>query len=208
MFNSSSKKERRLGTPLFLKPFRSATGKAAMARRPGKPGQHGQARTRRGGSEFGKQLAEKQKIQFTYGIRDSQMRIIFKKASKSLSTTGPLFVSLLERRLDNVVYRLGIAPSRSVARQIVGHGHIQVNGKRVNIPSCQTKVGDVIAIRPQSKEYGMFKDLADRLKKADAPNWLTLNPETATGTVKMLPKDIDTGFDISLVVDYYSKLVK
>jgi ribosomal protein S4 len=130
MFNSSSKKERRLGTPLFLKPFRSATGKAAMARRPGKPGQHGQARTRRGGSEFGKQLAEKQKIQFTYGIRDSQMRIIFKKASKSLSTTGPLFVSLLERRLDNVVYRLGFAPSRSVARQVVGHGHIFVNGER------------------------------------------------------------------------------
>ena len=193
--------------PLFLKPNRSATGKSAIVRRPARPGQHGASR-RRAGSEFSRQLLEKQKIRFTYGVREAQMKKYFKIASKSQENTGPALISLLERRLDNVVYRLGLAPSRSVARQAVGHGHIQMNGKRVSAPSAQTYIGDVIRIRPQSKEYGNFKEVAERLKKADAPNWLTMNPETAEGTVKMLPKDIDTGFDISLVVDYYSKLVK
>lgn len=207
MFNTKARQERKLGTPLFLKPYRSATGKSAIVRRPNRPGQHGASR-RRAGSEFARQLLEKQKLRFSYGVREAQMKKYFKKASMSAENTGSALVSLLERRLDNVVYRLGLTPSRSVARQIVGHGHIQVNGKRVSAPSAQTYIGDVIRIRPQSKEYAPFRDLAERLKKAEAPNWLTVNPETAEGTVKMLPKDIDTGFDISLVVDYYSKLVK
>ncbi len=207
MFNTKAKQERKLGTPLFLKPFRSATGKSAIVRRPARPGQHGASR-RRAGSEFARQLLEKQKVRFTYGIREAQMKKYFKTASKSTESTGIALINLLERRLDNVVYRLGIAPSRSVARQLVGHGHIQVNGKRVSAPSAQTYIGDVVTVRSQSKEYAPFKDMTERLKKADAPAWLTMNPETAAGTVKMLPKDIDTGFDISLVVDYYSKLVK
>ncbi len=207
MFNTRAKQERKVGTPLFLKPYRSVTGKSAITRRPARPGQHGAAR-RRSGSEFSRQLLEKQKLRFTYGVREAQMKKYFKIASKSSSNTGPALVGLLERRLDNVVYRLGLTPSRSVARQLVGHGHIQMNGKRVSAPSAQTRVGDVIRVRPQSKESPVFKDLGDRLKKADAPNWLSMNAETAEGTLKTLPKDIDTGFDISLVVDYYSKLVK
>ena len=207
MFNTKAKQERKVGIPLFLKPNRSTTGKSAITRRPGRPGQHGASR-RRTGSEFARQLLEKQKLRYTYGIREAQMKNYFKKASMSTENTGAALVSLLERRLDNVVYRLGLTPSRSVARQLVGHGHVQVDGKRVSAPSAQTYIGDVIAIRAKSKESSNFKDLAERLKKVDAPSWLSLNPETAQGTVKALPKDIDTGFDISLVVDYYSKLVK
>lgn len=207
MFNTKARQERKVGMPLFLKPYRSATGKSAITRRPARPGQHGASR-RRAGSEFSRQLLEKQKLRFTYGIREAQMKKYFKIASKSNESTGLALINLLERRLDNVVYRLGLTPSRSVARQLVGHGHVQMNGKRVSAPSAQTRIGDVVRIRPQSKESAVFKDLTERLKKADAPAWLSMNPETAEGTLKALPKDIDTGFDISLVVDYYSKLVK
>lgn len=207
MFNTKAKQERRLGTPLFLKPNRSATGKSAITRRPTKPGQHGAMR-RRAGSEFGRQLAEKQKIRYSYGIREAQMKNYFREASKSAANTGSTLLSLLERRLDNAVYRLGLTPSRSVARQAVGHGHIQVNGRRVKAPSARVYVGDVIRIRPESKDLAPFREVSERVKKADTPNWLTMNPETLEGTVKLLPKDVDAGFDIALVVDYYSKLVK
>src|SRR6185436_20123316 len=125
MFDTSSKKERALGVPLQLKPFRSASPKSAILRRPNRPGQHGGGR-RRPPSEFAQQLNEKQKFKYTYGLREAQIRRIFQKASKAASSTGPMFMSLLERRLDNVVFRLGIAPSRSVARQFISHGHIQV----------------------------------------------------------------------------------
>jgi small subunit ribosomal protein S4 len=207
MFDTRARKERRIGGPLFLKPFRSATGKSAITRRPAKPGQHGAAR-RRGSSEFGKQLLEKQKIRYTYGLREAQLRNAFAEANASPLPTGQALLMQLERRLDNVVYRLAIAPSRSVGRQVVGHGHIFVNKRRVKAPSYRVKAGDVISIRPQSREFAIFKDLAERLPKAQTPNWLVVNPQTAEGTVKMLPKDVDAGFDISLVVDYYSKIVK
>ncbi len=207
MFDTRARKERRLGMPLFLKPFRSATGKSAITRRPNRPGQHGASR-RRAGSEFGKQLTEKQKIKYTYGLREKQLRNTFAKANKSKLPTGQEMLSLLERRLDNVVFRMGFAPSRSVARQAVGHGHIFVNGRRGSAPSMLIKVGDTVTIRPQSKDLQIFKDVAERFAKLQQPNWLTINPQTLQGTVKMLPKDLDAGFDISLVVDYYSKIVK
>jgi small subunit ribosomal protein S4 len=207
MFDTSSKKERSLGVPLQLKPFRSASPKSAIVRRPNRPGQHGAGR-RRPPSEFSEQLKEKQKFKYTYGLREAQMRRIFQKASKSVSTTGPAFMNLLERRLDNVVFRLGIAPSRSVARQFVSHGHIQVNSKRVKSSSYQVKAGDVIRIRPESKTQQSFKDLGDKLKAYNTPNWLTVDAGSFEGKVKTLPKDLEIPFDISLVVDYYSKLVK
>jgi small subunit ribosomal protein S4 len=207
MFDTRAKKERRLGTPLFLKPFRSMTGKSAITRRPNKPGQHGAAR-RRSGSEFGKQLSEKQKVKATYGLRETQLRNIFVEANKSKLPTGQVVLSLLERRLDNVVFRMGIAPSRSVGRQMVSHGHIFVNGRRSSAPSTRLRANDVVTIRPQSKEFQIFKDTMERLSKAQTPNWVSVNPQTAEGTVKSLPKDLDLGFDISLVVDYYSKIVK
>lgn len=207
MFDTRSKKERSLGTPLSLKPFRSAGPKSAIVRRPQKPGQHGGAR-RRAPSEFGEQLKEKQKFKYTYGLREAQLRNTFKKASKSPSTTGPLFVSLLERRLDNVVYRLGLAPSRSVARQLVGHGHIQVNSKRVSAPSYQVRPNDMIRIRPESKDHPAFKELSETLKKHETPSWLSIDPVSFEAKVVSVPKDVESPFDISLVVDYYSKTVK
>ena len=207
MFDTREKKERSVGTRLFLKPFRSQSPKAAMVRRPQRPGMHGKAH-RRAPSEFSQQLSEKQKIKYTYGLREAQLRNTFKKAMKSPATTGPLFMSLLERRLDSALFRLGFAPSRSVARQLIGHGHIQVNGKRVKAPSFQVRPKDVISIRPASKAHPLFKDLSERLAKVETPSWLQLDAPQAEGKVTALPRDFEMPFDIGLVVDYYSKIVK
>ena len=119
-----------------------------------------------------------------------------------------MIVSLLERRLDNAVFRLGFTPSRSVARQLVNHGHILVNGRKVTIPSYRVKVGDEIIIRPQSKNHQVFEDLSTTLKKYEPPTWLALDKEKLTGKVVTEPKDLDIPFDINMVVDYYSKVVK
>ncbi len=207
MFDTKERKERALGTRLFLKPNRSNSPKAAIVRRPYRPGLHGKAH-RRAASEYALQLAEKQKFKHTYGLREAQMRIAFKKAMKSPSTTGPLFVSLLERRLDNVVFRLGFAPSRSVARQVISHGHIWVNGRRTKAPSFSVKLGDVVTIRPQSKDHPVFRPLAETIKKYEAPGWLKVDAEKFEGKVVTLPKDLEIPFDIALLVDYYSKIVK
>jgi small subunit ribosomal protein S4 len=207
MFDTRERKERALGTRLFLKAFRSASPKSAMVRRPARPGEHGKDR-RRAPSEYGKQLSEKQKFKAAYGLREAQMRKVFKTASKSVSTTGPMIMSLLERRLDNVVYRLGLAPSRSVGRQLIGHGHMTVNGRRVTIPSIQVRPKDVIAIRIQSKDHPAFRTLGETLKKHQAPTWLSVDPDKWEGKVTSMPKDLEIPFDIALVVDYYSKIVK
>ncbi len=207
MFDTRERKERSLGTRLFLKAHRSSSPKSAMVRRPHRPGLHGKDR-RRAPSEYGRQLSEKQKFKFAYGLREAAMRKVFKAASKSPATTGPMIVSLLERRLDNVVYRFGLAPSRSVARQLIGHGHIMLNGRRVTIPSIQVRPKDVITVRVQSKEHPVFKNLNESLKKHQTPTWLTIDPEKWEGIVTSLPKDFDIPFDIALVVDYYSRIVK
>lgn len=204
MFNTKEKRERALGIKLLLKPYRCASPKCATIRKPQPPGPHG-TRRRRGASEYGLQLREKQKIKAMYGIREAAMRKVFAAAEKSSAATGETMLVLLERRLDNVVYRLGFAPSRSVARQLVGHGHIIVNGRKVSIPSALVAVGNVIAIRPASKDHPLFKDLAEQLKKYEAPVWLALDKSTLQGKVAAMPKDMETFFDTNLVVDYYSK---
>lgn len=207
MFNTRAKKERALGTSLGLKPYRGSGAKAAINRRPVRPGQHG-AKRRRAGSEYSEQLAEKQKFQFSYGIREKQMRRLFKAAKKdSTQAIGKAVIALLERRLDNTVFRLGIAPSRSVGRQLVNHGHIKVNGRRVNASSYQVRVGDTIEIRDESKGNAGFNDLDERLTENDKPAWLDMDIKTKVGTVKSLPTDIDVPFDIAKVVDYYSKII-
>ncbi|MEK9186047.1 MAG: 30S ribosomal protein S4, partial [Patescibacteria group bacterium] len=169
------------------------------------PGLHGGKRRRGQPSEFSQQLKEKQKIKFTYGIRDTQLELIFSAAAKNPGVTGQMIISYLERRLDNVVFRLGLAPSRSVGRQLVGHGHIMVNGRRVTIPSFRVKSGEVITIRPQSKEHPAFKDLAITLKTYQPPVWLEMDKEKLEGKVVSLPKDFEIPFDVNLVVDYYNK---
>lgn len=204
MFNTKEKKERSLGVNLFLKATRCNSPKCVLSRNPHPPGMHGKA-SRRGMSEFGLQLKEKQKIKAVYGIKESAMRKVFEVATKSPGITGAMMWMLLERRLDNVVYRLGFAPSRSVARQLVGHGHIMVNGRRTDIPSYLVKVGDKITIRKESKDHPVLKDLGEKLKKYEAPIWLKLDNEKMEGVVSIMPKDVDMPFDANMVVDYYSK---
>ncbi len=204
MIGPKEKKERALGVKLFLKAYRSATPKSAMVRKPYRPGQHGKAR-RRALSEFGQQLLEKQKIMVSYGLRDTQMRKTFKEALGGKEAVSDAIVNLLERRLDNVVYRLGFAPSRIMARQFVSHGHILVNGRKVTIPSYRVKIGDVIVIKSASLSRLIFKDLAANIKKYEAPGWLTIDKEKLEGKIKSLPRDIEIPFDIGLVVDYYSR---
>lgn len=204
MFNTAEKKERSLGIRLLLKPERCASPKCAMVRNANRPGLHGKSH-RRAMSEFGQQLQEKQKIKYTYGVREAYLQKIFSWASKNPGVTGEMMISLLERRLDNVVYRLGIAPSRSVGRQMVSHGHIVVNNHRVMIPSYQVSVGDVIHIRIQSMTSPLFKDVAEKIKKVTSPIWLSFGTERMEGAVVSLPKDCDIPFDVNMVVDYYSK---
>ncbi len=207
MFNTREKKERSLGIKLFLKAVRCQSGKCATVRRPTRPGMHGKSRMR-APSEYGMQLREKQKFQYSYGLREAQLKRIFTKALKNPAVTGNMLMSLLERRLDNIVFRLGFVPSRSVARQVVNHGHIVVNGRKTNISSYQVRIGDVIAIRPQSSSLALFKDLATNLKKYEPPVWLSLDKDKIEGKVIALPKDFDTFFDVNMVVDFYSKAVK
>lgn len=204
MFDTRERKERALGTKLFLKAERCSSAKCATIRRPQRPGIHGKAR-RRAPSEVGKQLLEKQKIRFSYGIKEAQLRNIFSKAISSPNVTGHMVIALLERRLDNVVFRLGLAPSRAVGRQLAGHGHFMINGRKVTIPSYQVKIGDVISIRPQSQKHPAFQDLEMTLKKYDPPQWLEMNKDKKEGKVVALPQGVEAVFDVDSVVDYYVK---
>ena len=156
-------------------------------------------------SEFSQQLKEKQKIKVSYGLREQQLKRIFSAAAKNPGVTGNMIIQLLERRLDNTVYRFGIAPSRSVARQLVGHGHILVNSRKVTAPSYLVKVGDKISIRPQSSDIAVLKGLPEYLKKYEEPAWLKINKEKIEGEVVTLPKESEIAFDVNMVVDYYSK---
>jgi small subunit ribosomal protein S4 len=204
MFDTREKKERSLGAKLFLKAYRCNSAKCATVRRQSRPGVHGASR-QRAKSEYGQQLAEKQKIRFSYGLREAQMRKIFEMASKNIGVTGKMIIQMLESRLDNAIFRLGLAPSRSVARQLINHGHIIVNGKKVTIPSYSVKINDKISIRPQSKDHNAFKDLPESLKKYNAPVWLNLDPDKMEGKVVAAAVDDDFPFDVNMVVDFYSK---
>jgi small subunit ribosomal protein S4 len=204
MIRAKEKKERALGMKLFLKGERCNSPKCAMVRRPFRPGVHGKKRTK-AKSEYGSQLLEKQRIKVSYGLGERQLETIFKKAMKKTGVTGEIIISSLERQLSNAVFRLGLASSRIVARQLVGHGHILVNGKKTTIPSFLVKDGDVISIKPSSQNLLIFKNLADTIKKHEAPEWLLLNAEKMEGKVKGLPRNTEVPFDINLVVDFYSK---
>jgi len=206
MFDTREKRERSLGTKLFLKPHRCSSPKCATIRRPSRPGAHGKSR-RRAPSEYGTQLQEKQKFQFIYGLRESQLRNIFKTALRNPEATGEALVRLLELRLDNVVYRLGFAPSRSVARQFVGHGHIHVNGRKVTIPSYRARIGDIISVRKESSELILFRELNETLKGYTLPQWV-VHEGALSGKVVGTPHEFDLPLDVNLVVDYYSKVVK
>lgn len=196
---------RREGCKLFLKGERCTTKKCAMERRPVIPGQHGNSRRRVTFSEYGSQLREKQKVKRMYGVLEKQFREYYEEAERMKGVTGENMLSLIERRLDNVVYRMGIGASRSGCRQIVNHGHITVNGKRVNIPSYQVKVGDVIAVKENKQELESFK--AIKGMKIVMPKWLEFDTNTLTGKIVALPArdDIDADIKEQLIIELYSR---
>ena len=196
---------RREGCKLFLKGDRCLSKKCAFERRPTAPGIHGSEAGRKKVSEYGIQLREKQKVKRAYGLLEKQFRKYYEEAERQKGITGETMLSLLERRLDNVVFRLGFGSSRAQARQIVNHNLITVNGKSVNIPSYQIKVGDVVAVKENKKSLEMFKELKDI--KVVAPKWLELNTAELSGKVVALPsrEDIDMNIKEHLIIELYSK---
>lgn len=194
---------RREGCKLFLKGERCLTKKCSFERRPSVPGVHGAARKKL--TEYGLQLREKQKVKRAYGLQEKQFRGYYEKASTMRGKVGENMLSLLERRLDNVVYRMGIGASRAESRQIVNHRHITVNGKTVNIPSFLVSVDDVIAVKENKRELQMFKDLKD--VKVVMPKWLEFDNNKLTGKINALPvrEDIDLNVQEHLIVELYSK---
>jgi len=204
MKRSAEKKERALGMKLFLKGGRCNSPKCATIRRPYRPGMHGKGR-RRVLSEYGMQLMEKQRVKVSYGLREIQLTNIVNKALKGKGNTGETIVKLLESQFSNVIFRLGLASSRVVARQLISHGHIFVNGKKMTASSYSVEVGDVISIKPSSRQLLIFNDLPNIIKKYEAPNWLELDKEKLEGKVKNSPINVEMPFDINLIIDSYSK---
>lgn len=197
---------RREGTKLFLKGDRCFTAKCAVLKRGTVPGQHGANAARKKTTEYCAQLREKQKAKRLYGLVEKQFHRYYTEAERMRGITGENMLQLLERRLDNVVYRMGIGVSRAESRQIVTHGHITVNGKTLNIPSYLVKAGDVISIKENKREKEIFKELK-QMKKPNLPQWLDFAPETLTGKVLAMPKREDLDFSIAehMIVELYSK---
>ena len=189
---------------LMLKGARCSSDKCPLNKKRGAPGKDPKARAGKK-SEYAIQLAEKQKLRRMYGLLEKQFRLTFDRAARMSGVTGANFVQLLERRLDNVVYRMGIGASRKESRQIVNHGHITVNGRTVNIPSFLVKVDDVIAIKENKKELPMFKELKD--VKVVMPKWLEFNSDSLTGKINALPKrdDIDLNIQEHMIIELYSR---
>lgn len=196
---------RREGTKLFLKGDRCYSQKCALGHRPTPPGQHGQARQKKM-SEYGTQLREKQKVKRIYGVLEGQFRRCYGEAANMKGITGENLLSLLEIRLDNVVYRGGLASSRAQARQLVCHGHITVNGKKCDIASAHVAAGDVISVRATSKDNAHFKAAKEGSGRV-IPKWLTSDLENLTITVAALPvrEDIDSSLQEHLIVELYSR---
>jgi small subunit ribosomal protein S4 len=197
---------RRENLKLFLKGDRCYSDKCAFDRRTYPPGEHGQRRGRKN-SDYGIQLREKQKVKRMYGLSEKQFRIFFKRADKQKGVTGTNLLVMLERRLDNVVYRLGFANSRTQGRHFVLHKHFLVNGKSVNIPSYMIKVGDVVGIREKSQKIQAIGDSLDAVVRRGIPQWLTLEKENQKGTVKGFPvrEDLTMPIQEQFIVELYSK---
>ena len=196
---------RREGCKLFLKGDRCVSKKCSFEKRPTVPGVHGNGNMRKKVSDYAKQLREKQKVKRAYGLLEKQFRGYYEEAARTKGKTGEIMLSLLERRLDNVVYRLGLGSSRDQARQIVNHTHILVNGKMVNIPSYQIKVGDVISVKEKSAKSELFAAVKEA--RVIVPKWLEFEPAKLTGKVIALPArdDIDLTIAENRIIELYSK---
>ncbi len=195
---------RREGAKLFLKGDKCYSDKCPFAKRPVAPGVHGAGRKKV--SEYGQQLREKQKVKRIYGVQEGQFRAYYEAADRMKGITGENMLSLLERRLDNVIFRMGLGVSRAQARQLVNHGHFTVNGKKVNIPSYIVKVGDVVAVK-ENKTSNKYFEAIKSAKAANLPKWLEFNPEKLEGKVIALPArdDIDSQIAEHMIVELYSK---
>ncbi len=203
--DAQCRKCRRAGEKLFLKGERCYSIKCALIRKPYAPGMH-KKRKAKVASEYGRQLNEMRKVKLTYGVNEAQMRKYFREATKSPESTSDTFFQKLELRLDNVIFRLGFAPSRQAARQMVSHGHILVNNKKIDVPAYELKKGDVITIRPQSLSKVPIKNLSKNLKKVQCPDYLSLNPEKLEAKVVAEPslaKQMPP-FDFRQIVEFYS----
>ena len=200
---------RRENVKLFLKGDRCLSQHCALTRNPQIPGQHGKTAGRKRTNEYGRQLREKQKVKRYYGILEKQFKNYFVKADKQEGQTGENLLTLIERRLDNVVYRMGMASSRKEARQLITHGHFRVNGKKVNIPSYITRVGEVIDVKESSRKSTKFEMLVENISKDAVPAWLdvTVQDNNVKATLVALPKREDIDFEIEehLIVELYSK---
>jgi len=197
---------RRENTELFLKGDRCYTDKCAIKRATNSSvGQHGQGRSKT--SDYGVQLREKQKVKRMYGLLEKQFRGYFERADRMKGVTGTNLLTLLERRLDNVVYRLGFASSRAESRQLVSHGHFTLNGRKATIPSIQVKTGDRVELREKSQKVAQINESLDAVVRRGIPQWLELERDAFKGTVKVLPvrEDITTPIQEQLIVELYSK---
>lgn len=205
MIGPKEKRERALGEHLHLKGDRCLSPKCAVVRKPYPPGMHGPRGRRKSPSEFGLQIREKQKFKLSYGINEQNLRRLFKDAERKSGSTAEKLIELLERRLDNVVFRLGLARSRGGARQLIGHGHIFVNQRKVRATGFQVKQGDVISIRPESESKSAFSTLRETLKEYDPPSWLHLDKDKLEGRVLSPPQDLTPPFEVNLLVESFSK---
>lgn len=196
---------RREAMKLFLKGDRCYTDKCAYDRRPYPPGQHGQRRMKF--TEYGIRLREKQKVGRIYGVLEKQFRRYFTSADRARGVTGENLLSLLERRLDSVCYRLGFAQTRAEARQLVRHKHVSVNGRTVNIPSFQVRPGEKIEVREKSRKMARIASALEQAQKRGIPSWLELAPESFSGTIKTLPvrEEITLPIQEQLIVEFYSR---
>lgn len=206
-FDSVCGRCRRAGEKLFLKGEKCLTPKCPMVRRPYAPGAHGQSRTSGGGgSEYGKQLREKQALRAAYGLRERQLKKYYRAALRKRGVTADALLKLLESRLDNVVFRLGFGASRAHARQLVNHGLFTVNGRRVDIPSYEVRVGDVISVKESKRTKPVFADLQERLANKTLPSWLSRG-DLYTGNVTDAPalEPHEIPVDLQAVVEFYSR---
>jgi len=205
---SKCKQCRRIGEKMFLKGERCSSAKCAMVKRNYPPGFHGPKGKKRS-SDYGLQLTEKQKARKFYGLTEDQFRISFNKIQKKGGNVGDNFLAYLEMRLDNAVYRAGLAPSRAQARQLVNHGHFQVNDRKVDVPSYQVKIGQIIKIRKSSKANKYFRDLPERLKNfaSDQKSWLATDVKDLSVKVLHEPKqqDIPSNIKTHMIIEFYSK---
>lgn len=206
MAEAVCKKCRRIGQKLFLKGERCFTPKCAMIKKSYPPGIHGKKK-RRASSEYGTQLAEKQKVRNIYNIKEKQFKRYFREISREKGIIEDNLIKKLELRLDNIAFRLGFADSRKKARQMVSHGHILVNDRKINFPSYETKVGDIVKIKKSSLDSALFKDLKTKLKKYKPLDWLSLDKNKLEGKILSLPnqENVNIPADLQMIVEYYSR---